>query len=207
MATATPQPHRFRPATDFPQQIGTLEREQADSLYVEMRECLIFTNRSRAQLMRRNTEHKDKALKLRGDLSHLQSLIDQLQAQKQMQLAEREAIIAQLAGEMKEMDTQLGTLSDAFDAVGDVAGEAQAQWGRLLFPARIMNLLKAVKALMQWYKKDDDPDLSNSMIPVGNTPNPSDGMIQIDIIDEQHRRDYPHQYTDQASINRDLLDR
>jgi hypothetical protein len=194
MATSSPQPNRFRPATDFPQQISTLEREDADSLYVEIRKCLIFTNQSRGQLIRRNTEHKDKALKLRGDLGHLQGLIDQLQAQKQMQLAEKETIIAQLAEQMMEINEQIGTLSEAFDAVGDVEGEAQAQWGRLLFPTRIMRLLKAVKALMQWYKKDEPASLS-------------DGVIEIDIIDEQHRRDYPHQYTDQASINRDSLNR
>ena len=156
MAASTTDTQRFRSATDFPQQIQTLEREQANALYAEMRECLIFTNRSRAQLVRRNTEHKDKTLQLRDKIGNLQGLINQLQTQKQTQLAEREAIITQLAGEMQEMDAQLNTLSQAFDAVGDVESEAQSQWGRLLFPKRILSLLKAVKALMQWYKKRRD---------------------------------------------------
>ncbi|KPQ35476.1 MAG: Baculovirus polyhedron envelope protein, PEP, C terminus [Phormidesmis priestleyi Ana] len=194
MAASTTDTQRFRSATDFPQQIQTLEREQANALYAEMRECLIFTNRSRAQLVRRNTEHKDKTLQLRDKIGNLQGLINQLQTQKQTQLAEREAIITQLAGEMQEMDAQLNTLSQAFDAVGDVESEAQSQWGRLLFPKRILSLLKAVKALMQWYKKDETPEITG-------------GAIEIEVIDEEHRRDYPHQYTDQASINRDLLDR
>lgn len=194
MAASTTDTQRFRSATDFPQQIQTLEREQANALYAEMRDCLIFTNRSRAQLVRRNTEHKDTTLQLRNKIGNLQGLINQLQTQKQSQLAERESIIAQLAGEMQEMDAQLNTLSQAFDAVGDVESEAQSQWGRILFPSRILRLLKAVKALMQWYKKDETPEITG-------------GAIEIEVIDEKHRRDYPHQYTDQASVNRDLLDR
>jgi hypothetical protein len=194
MASGTPHAQRFRPATDFPQQVRTLKRQQADNLYEEMRACLIFTNKSRGQLIRRNTEYKDKTLQLRDSVSSLQCLINQLQTQKQAQLAEREDIIAQLAGEMKVMDAQLNTLSEAFDAVGDVEAEAQNQWGRILFPSRIMNLLRAVKALMQWYKRDDNPELPGE--PTENN-----------LVDEQHRRDYPHQYTDQASINRDSLNR
>lgn len=191
---AMPQTERFRSATEFPQQIQTLEREQAKALYAEMRDCLIFTNRSRAQLVRRNTEHKEKTLQLRGNINHLQSLINQLQMQKQAQLSEREAIIAQLAGEMQEMDAQLSVLSEAFDAVGDMESEAQTHWGRLVFPMRIMRLIQAVKALMTWYKKDETPEITGA-------------VIYPTRVDEQHKRDYPEQYTDQASVNRDLLDR
>ncbi len=194
MPIATPQSNRFRSATEFPSHTCTLERDQVDALYTEMRDCLIFTNRSRAQLIRRNTEHKDKALKLRDNVSHLQSLINQLQAQKQTQIAERETIIAQLAGEMQAMDAQLNTLSEAFDAVGDMESEAETHWGQLVFPMRIMRLLKAVKTLMQWYKRGDNAELTGE-------------AVEMTIIDEQHRRDYPHKYTDQASINRDVLDR
>jgi hypothetical protein len=53
---------RFRSATEFPKTIKPLDPSEAEQLYVEMRDCLIFTNRSRAQLLRRNEEHKRNTL-------------------------------------------------------------------------------------------------------------------------------------------------
>lgn len=198
MTSLSPDTARFRSATDFPKDIRETEREQANALYTEMRDCLIFTNRSRAQLVRRNAEHKDKTLTLRTKIDGLQGLINQLQAQKQTQVQEREAIIAQLAGEMTEMSTQLDTLSDAFDSVGDVASEGEAHWGHLMFPNRIMRLLQAVKSIMQWWKKQDDRQVEGTGHPVE--------LINGEA-SEQDKRDHPERYTDQACINRDLLDR
>jgi len=62
---------RLRSATEFPKTIEKLSRSEANSLYEEMRACLIFTNRSRAQLLRRNEEHKQSALKLKTDVGRL----------------------------------------------------------------------------------------------------------------------------------------
>ena len=188
---------RFRPATDFPKDIKTLEKAQADAMYEEMRACLIFTNRSRGQLIRRNAEHKGNVTELKSRIENLQGLINQLQVEKQGQLQSREAVIAQLANEMEEMSGQLNTLSHAFDAVGDIETEAQNQWGRLLFPNRIMRLLSAVKSLMQWWRTQDNSEFEDTRSPaelVGDA-------------DEQDKRDHPERYTDQASINRSLLDR
>ncbi len=198
MTPLSPDTARFRSVTDFPKNIQTVEPEQANALYEEMRDCLIFTNRSRAQLVRRNTEHKGKTLALRSNIDTLQGLINQLQTQKQAQVQEREAIIAQLAGEMTEMSTQLDTLSEVFDSVGDVASEGETHWGRLMFPTRIVKLLQAVKAVMQWWKTQDDSQIEETGRPV---------QLIDGAADEQDKRDYPERYTDQASINRSLLDR
>lgn len=199
MASSTSGTARFRSATDFPKSIQEMERPQGESLYQEMRDCLIFTNRSRAQLTRRNSEHKDKTLALREKISHFQSLIDQLQNQKQAQLQQKESIINQLAAEMAEMHSQMGLLSEAFDAVGDPESEMQRHWGQISFPQRFLRLIKAVKALMQWWhSQDDDRDLPESGSPVV-TIDPED--------DRQNRRDHPQLYSDQASINRSLLDK
>lgn len=197
MTSSASNAARFRPATDFPKNTGGCEREQVDALYAEMRECLIFTNRSRGQLIRRNTEHKEKALALRSRIDTLQGLINQLQTQKQSQLQERESLINQLAGEMEEMSSQLNTLSQAFDAVGDLETEAQPQWGRMLFPSRIMRLLSAVKSLMQWWRTQDNSQFEDTSSPAE----------LVGDVDEQDRLDHPERYTDQASINRSLLDR
>lgn len=201
MASSASSTARFRSATDFPQGIQELERSQGEALYQEMRDCLVFTNRSRAQLIRRNSEHKDKTLALREKISHFQSLIDQLQNQKQEQLQQKESIIDQLAAEMAELHSQMGLLSEAFEAVGDPESEMQRHWGQISFPQRFMRLIKAVKTLMQWWhRQDDSPDSLEGGSPV----------VVIDSEDDddgQDRRDRPQLYSDQASINRSLLDR
>jgi len=171
---------------------------QASSMYEEMRDCLIFTNRSRAQLLRRNSEHKETTLQLRDRLTHFQSLIDQLKNQKQAQLLEKEALINQLAEEMTEMSTQLGTLSDAFSEVGDVEAEAQTHWGQLVFPARIVRLLRAVRSVMLWWNQRDGQSL------------PEDSDV-VEIVHanatEADKQDQPQMHSDQASTGRYLLDR
>ncbi|MEO1123716.1 MAG: hypothetical protein AAFX95_06510 [Cyanobacteria bacterium J06639_16] len=163
-----------------------------------MRDCLIFTNRSRSQLIRRNTEHKETTLQLRERIKHFQGLIDQLQTQKQAQLQAKEALITQLATEMAEMGEQLDTLAEAFDAAGDLELTLQTHWGNVAFPGRFMRFLRAVRALIQWWKrKDDDSDSLSS----GAQP-----TLPSADLDEQDKRDRPQIYTDQASVNRSLLD-
>jgi len=196
--TASTDNARFRSATDFPKNIQELDSMQASSMYEEMRDCLIFTNRSRAQLLRRNSEHKETTLQLRDRLTHFQSLIDQLKNQKQAQLLEKEALINQLAEEMTEMSTQLGTLSDAFSEVGDVEAEAQTHWGQLVFPARIVRLLRAVRSVMLWWNQRDGQSL------------PEDSDV-VEIVHanatEADKQDQPQMHSDQASTGRYLLDR
>ncbi|MEO0456835.1 MAG: hypothetical protein AAF152_09660 [Cyanobacteria bacterium P01_A01_bin.114] len=208
MVSSASNTARFRSATEFPKSIQSLERERADDLYEEMRDCLIFTNRSRAQLIRRNTEHKDTTLKLRERIKHFQSLIDQLRNQKQAQLQEKEILITQLANEMAEMGSQLDTLSEAFDAVGDPESVVQQHWGYVSFPSRFMRLIKAVKTLMQWWKRQDDDNnsLSSNSRHDGIPPVLPSAKVTTEI-DEQDKRERPQMYTDQASINRSLLDR
>ncbi|MEL6551946.1 MAG: hypothetical protein AAFQ63_00595 [Cyanobacteria bacterium J06621_11] len=197
MASSGSKTARFRSATDFPKTIQTFEQPKSAALYEEMRDCLIFTNRSRAQLIRRNQEHKNTTLDLRSRIDSLQTLINQLKSQKQSQIQEREALITQLAGEMTEMSGQLNTLSEAFDAVGDIESEGQTHWGRLVFPSRIMKLIQAVTSVMKWWKTQD-----NSIVEDTDHPAEITG-----IVDEQDRLNHPERYTDQASINRSLLDR
>ena len=189
---------RFRSATDFPKSIQDLEPALANSTYEEMRDCLIFTNRSRAQLVRRNAEHKETALQLRDRLSHFQTLIDQLKNQKQAQLLEKEALINELAEEMTEMSAQLGVLSDAFNEVGDIEADVQTHWGQLVFPSRFMRLLRAVKSVMLWWNHKDGQSLPEE--------NDAIEIIHADA-SEADKRDQPQMHSDPASTNRSLLDR
>ena len=196
--TASPDTARFRSATDFPKSIQALEPAQVGTVYEEMRDCLIFTNRSRAQLVRRNSEHKETTLQLRDRLTHFQSLIDQLKNQKQAQLLEKEFLINQLAEEMTEMSAQLGVLSDAFNEVGDVDTDVQTHWGQLIVPTRFIKLLRAVKSVMLWWNQRDGQSL----------PENSDAIeIVHESATETAKREQPQMYSDQASTDRSLLDR
>lgn len=196
--TASPNAARFRSVTDFPKHIQDLEQLQANSLYEEMRSCLIFTNRSRAQLVRRNAEHKETTLELRARINHFQDLIDRLKNQKQAQLLEKEALINQLATEMSEMSSQLGVLSEAFNEVGDIESEGETHWGHLIFPSRLMGLLRAVRSVMLWWNQRDGEAL----------PEESDAVEIIhQTATETDKRDQPQMYSDQASTGRSLLDR
>ena len=93
MSTSNQPSARFRSATEFPKTVKRLERSEADAMYEEMRDCLIFTNRSRGQLLRRNEEQKQSALKLKTDVQRLQSLINQLKLEKQQQAEGQQQII------------------------------------------------------------------------------------------------------------------
>ena len=196
--TASSNTARFRSATDFPKSIQELEPASAASLYEEMRDCLIFTNRSRAQLVRRNAEHKETALALRDRITHFQDLIDRLKNQKQAQLLEKEALINQLAEEMSEMSYQLDTLSDAFSEVGDIEADVQTHWGQLVFPARFLRLLRAVRSVMLWWNRQDERSL----------PENDDAVEVVHAsASEAEKREQPQMHTDQASTGRSLLDR
>lgn len=199
MASKLPS-DRFRPATDFPKTIVDLGKEDATQLYVELRECLIFTNRSRAQLLRRNVEHKNNALQLKEDVQRLQGLIHQLTAEKRQLAASSQAVVAELEEEMTLMGSHLDRLSDAFETVAEVEAMEQAQWSFLALPARFFRFLRTVKAIVSWWQDERNPELSSNL-------EPSETQLPGQLDTESDRRENPQMYTDQASQGRSLLDR
>ncbi|HEY9878660.1 MAG TPA: hypothetical protein V6D29_09410 [Leptolyngbyaceae cyanobacterium] len=204
MAKLDPPSDRFRSATEFPKTIQALDRPEADALYEEMRNCLIFTNRSRAQLVRRNQEYKDKTGLLKEDVQRLQSMIQKLAVEKQQTLQEKESIISDLETEMTKMASHLDELSVAFDAIADVETAEQTQWSFVALPGRFFRFVKAVRAVVSWWRSDRPDDLPPASAP---TPaQPTLGPSEAEDEDED-RFDRPQMYTDQASINRSLLDR
>ena len=202
MAGSQPSSDRFRSATEFPKSVQTLERSKADALYEEMRGCLIFTNRSRAQLIRRNEEHKTKTGLLKQDVQRLQGMIRQLAAEKQQIAQTKQDIIQALEAEMTTMASHLDELSVAFDDIADVETAEQTQWSFMALPRRFFRFLRAVKAVVLWWRSerpDDSPSLPSAS---------QSAALPGEAIDEdEDRRDRPQMYTDQASINRSLLDR
>lgn len=203
MGMPKPSSDRFRSATEFPQTIQSLAPVEADALYVEMRDCLIFTNRSRAQLVRRNEEHKTKASLLKEDVQRLQGMIHQLANEKQLIAQEKQGIIQNLEAEMKTMASHLDELSSAFDGMADIETAEQNQWSIVSMPNRFFRFLQAVKTIVMWWRSDR-PDNSPTLPPAPPpTPLPSEAAVDED----EDRRERPQLYSDQASINRSLLDR
>lgn len=200
MATSSDQTSaRFRSATEFPQTIKQSNRLEADALYEEMRDCLIFTNRSRAQLLRRNTEHKQSALQLRLDVERLQGLINQLTQEKQQLTQNNQLIVADLEQEISSMTTHLDRLSTAFDDVADIETMPQTQWSFLTLPGRFFKLLRTVKEIVLSWREEQPKALAD------HHPSASLGPGETEV--ESDRRDRPQMFTDPASVGRSLLDK
>lgn len=199
MAQSNSASKRFRSATEFPRTIQSVEPAAANLLYKEMRDCLIFTNRSRSQLARRNEEHKAKTSLLKQDVERLQIIIQQLAQDKQQISQENQGIIQALENEMATMSAHLDELSIAFSDIADVETAEQTQWSFIALPHRFFRFLKAVKAVVVWWQSERPealPALSSQTAP-----------DEEEIDEEADRRDRPQMYTDQASIGRSLLDR
>ncbi|MEB3295096.1 MAG: hypothetical protein VKJ24_18215 [Synechococcales bacterium] len=189
MASQNSSTARFRPATEFPKTIASLNPEQAEQLYGEMRDCLIFTNRSRAQLMRRNGEHKTTIVQLRSDLGSLQSSINQLNLAEQERLAEKQQIITALSQQLGTMTDRLDQLSLAFDDVASI----ESPMGVMSLPNRFTKFWQALKALIIWWREEQDD--GTTIVPL-----PSRAELEAD------RAENPQMYTDPASVQRSLRD-
>jgi len=192
---------RFRSATEFPKAVDSLDREKVDALYQEMRECLIFTNRSRAQLIRRNEEYKTKTGLLKEDIQRLQTMVHQLATDKQQIAQSNQRVIQELESEMQKMASHLDELSFAFDGMPDIDNAAQSQWSFVSMPNRFFRFLQAVRSIVMWWR-EDRPE-SSPPLPAPVQPTLASGE-EVNIDDD--RRERPQMYSDQASINRSLLD-
>jgi hypothetical protein len=199
MATSDQSPARFRSATEFPRTMENLSCPATDKLYEEMRACLIFTNRSRAQLLRRNEEHKQSALKLKADVERLQILINQLKLEKQQLTESNRLIISGLEREINSMTTHLDQLSDVFDKVSDIE-LSQTQWSFLALPGRFFNFLRAVKAIVLSWREERNEDEDSQVVSV----TPPQLSAKTEVTDD--RTEKPQMYTDPASLGRSLLD-
>lgn len=194
MSTPNPSTERFRSATDFPKSVNHLGISEANRVYQEMRDCLIFTNRSRSQLIRRNEEHKQTALTLKADVARLQQLIQQAALEKQALLQNRGLVISELEGELRQMSSHLDQLSKAFEDVEDVNGAM----GVMAIPGRFARFWQALRALIVWWRDEygDEPVPSSKQISPSQPPS-GDGNDQ---------RENPQMYTDPASVQRSLRD-
>lgn len=192
---------RFRSATEFPKAVEHLNLTETQALYYEMRDCLIFTNRSRAQLIRRNEEHKQVTQQLKVDLVKLQGYIDRLKLEKTQITQSNQTLVAELEQEMQSMATHLDSLSNLFEGVADIDQAEQVHWSILSFPGRFVQFLQAIKGIVTWWRDERQSD-NSAQISSSNTP-----QLPGTTVIEEDRRQNPQMYSDQASQGRSLLDR
>lgn len=193
VAKAKEPTDRFRSATDFPKTVEHLNASDMNQLYVEMRDCLIFTNRSRSQLIRRNEEHKQTISTLQNDSVRLQQLIHQLEQDKQTLTQSQQDNITALKQELGTMSSHLDQISQAFRDVEDI----HSPMGAMAIPVRFNRFWRALKALIVWWREEND-DFGNASgaLPPASPPslNPDD------------RQENPQMYSDPASVQRSLRD-
>ncbi|MCU0570353.1 MAG: hypothetical protein MUF49_27750 [Oculatellaceae cyanobacterium Prado106] len=191
---------RFRSATEFPKSIAQLETDEAHRLYEEMRACLIFTNKSRAQLVRRNEEHKQTSLQLKTDVARLQTMIQKLGQEKQQLAASSQLVVAELEHEIQGMARHLDDLAELYDTVADVDNPQESQWSVLALPSRFFRFLRAIRAIVFSWREERDGWVDE--LPAAPDPTPTLPPQPT----EADRRENPQMYQDQASVGRSLLD-
>ncbi len=193
---------RFRSATEFPKTIESLSHSEADQLYKEMRDCLIFTNRSRSQLLRRNEEHKQSALRLKADVERLQSMISKLTLEKEQLASSNRQIVTDLEREIGSMAGYLDQISTAFDSVSDIDNPEKAYWSYLSVPSRFFKFLRAIKAIVLWWREDKGEETEALKV-----TNVSQSYLPGEVETDEDHRNKPQMHTDPASIGRSLLDK
>lgn len=193
---------RFRSATDFPKTVNTLNRSDLDAVYGEMRECLIFTNRSRAQLIRWNDQHKQDKLQLKETVNRLQGMIHTLTAERQSLTHEHQQIVSELELEISSMAIHLDRLSDAFEPFADLEDSEQSRWSFMALPGRFFKFLSAVKSIVLWWRDEQDTHDVAQM----SGASPPALFPNVEPTDDD-QRDRPQMYSDPASVNRSLLDK
>jgi len=182
---------RFRSATEFPKTLDNLAPIEAERTYVELRDCLIFTNRSRSQLLRRNEEHKQKTQLVKADVERLQQLIQQLGTEKQQTAASNQQTVTELTEQIQLMSSHFDKLTEAFDGIADIENPV----GFMAQPSRFFRFIQALKTIILfWRDESDSPALTG--YPVAKPP-----------ATEADRRENPQMYQDQASQGRSQLDR
>ncbi|MBF2079857.1 MAG: hypothetical protein IGR76_15390 [Synechococcales cyanobacterium T60_A2020_003] len=196
---------RFRSATEFPKSIDHLPTQEANQLYQEMRDCLVFTNRSRAQLIRRNGEYKQSTLQLKQDVERLNGYIQRLRVEKEQLTTSNQQVITELEREIITLSQHLDHLSDVFDQVADVDSLEKTKWSYLSFPSRFFNFIRAVRAIVTAWRTDEDgtqPVLSQPSLE--SLPAANEDEVVDKVADA---REHPWMYDDPASTGRSLLDR
>lgn len=196
MPSSKSNPERFRSATEFPRTLQGVESAEAEKLYLEMRDCLIFTNRSRSQLMRHNSSYRGKVVQLKTDVAKLQSSINALSLEKRDLVQSREAAIAALQQEMGTLTQHLDQLSEAFDDVASFDLTGPNQFGFLAASGRFFKFLRAVRSIVLWWRQDETSAIHPSL---------PTGIQHSDSHDDRHKN--PQMYTDPASNGRSLLDK
>ena len=181
----------YRSVAEFPLHIQTLNREELEATYQDIRQEYKRLSISRGQLVRRQTEAKTKVKTLRHSLANVSSALDNLNRDKetlQKSLAHSVQLQGSIRTERDQLSSSVRDLKQQLDATTGLLDEFENVYEEVKDSKGIggfWRLLQAAKRLLT-------TDISQLM------------MKRADVVVEDDENDFLKE--DQASINRSLLD-
>ncbi|WP_421658378.1 hypothetical protein [Leptothermofonsia sp. ETS-13] len=148
----------YRSVSEFPLHIQTLNREQLEAAYHELRSEYRSLSISRGQLVRRQTEAKKDLLTLRQNLQQSKSSLEKLNQEKQQLqklLVHNVEVRKQLETWGSNLETQVNHLTHQINATNKLLGEFEAVYeevksdsGLLSIGRRFLLLIQAAHRLL-----------------------------------------------------------
>lgn len=182
----------YRSVSEFPKNPSELSREDLESAYQDLRSTYKNLNQSRAQLVRRQQETKEKVAAISTSLDHLNQTLAKVRQEKlQLQQALNHSFEKrrQLETWGNDLDREVNELTQQVNATARLLGEFEEVYEEVSQSTNILSLGQRFWRLIQAARRLLTTDLSD-LKPRPNPPEP-------DLFSSESPRD----------INRKLLDR
>lgn len=182
----------YRSVSEFPLHTADLPREELESAYHDLRGTYKNLNQSRAQLVRRQQETKERVTAISTKLNHLHQTLAKVQQEKlQLQQALSHSLEKreQLQAWGNDLDREVNELTQQVNATARLLGEFEDVYEEVSQSTNILSLGQRFWRLIQAARRLLTTDLSD-LKPGPHPPEP-------DLFSSESPRD----------INRKLLDR
>jgi chromosome segregation ATPase len=178
----------YKSVSEFPLQTQELTREELEQAYQEIRKEYRNLSTSRGQLVRRQTEAKVKVRELKTSLVQVNAALDSLNSDKnklQQSLSHSVRLGGELQEEKKALSSQVTNLRAQLNATTKLLDDFESVYEEVKDQKGVGGFFR----LLQAAKRLFTTDISELM------------MKRAEIVEEDWTKE------DQASINRNLLDR
>ena len=183
----------YRSVSEFPLHTADLPREELESAYHDLRGTYKNLNQSRAQLVRRQQETKEKVAAISTSLKHLNQTLAKVQQEKlqlQQALSHSFEQRRQLETWGEELTQEVKDLTEQVDATAQLLGEFEGVYEEVSQSTNVLSLGQRFWRLIQAARRLLTTDISTLKTPPRVIEEP-------DPITSESPRD----------INRSLLDR
>lgn len=124
--------------TEFPATVDALERDEANTLYIELREYLITMERRHTQLVQQNNQYKQA---LQEKIDRLKGLVTQLLLEKQKLIRENQQVLSDLEFEISSLAIPPNRSDGDQDSGQDQHQEADAEaWANFTLSSAMKGL-------------------------------------------------------------------